>query len=59
MEPDEDAAGRSARLGSLEDRASGGPSCLDATDGDDGSADKSVTIVEVERQGHVFLPVTK
>lgn len=59
VEPDKDASRRPARLGSLKDRASGEPSCLDPTDGDDGSADKSVTIVEVERQGHVVLPVTK
>lgn len=44
---DEDAGAGLARLGSKEDRAGGQAGCLDPSDGEDGRADESVTVVQV------------
>ena len=51
---DEDDAGRPARLGCEEDRTCREPSCLHPTDSDDGRADESVPVVQVERQRDVL-----
>jgi hypothetical protein len=54
---DEDAGARSAGRGSLEDRKSREPGCLDPADSDDSVTGEAMALIEVQDERDVLPPV--